>query len=416
MVKVNTTRVEEIIDIILNGVANPTIRDGHYCQLVEEVADCLHWNALAMKLAAVRIEVDVDHGDGLDAALRRYLPDYRYNYERLLLDLDFVNADENVRAVRTASAVSLSSLKQRYDRGQDSFPMELLSFMTFFNPAGTQDELWRLGSLALDEACNRTRVEAPVWMRALFKKDRDGCWDDTAYRETIRVLRRYHLVTPVGEPWKGITMDGAVRQQVGMDMVDSQYWRLYVVFMTAACAQSEEEEDVAYFRQHLIMHLPPNDYLREFGAGPHARGLRWLWLAIARVLSKAHEWRAAEELVTWTIEESSTLVGENDPDTITVMANLATLYCNQGRWADAELLDAEVLHSRLVVLGEQHLDTIIAMEDLANTYENLGRSEEAKVLVLKALKSRFEAFDDKHPDMTAAINKFIATYYRHASK
>lgn len=211
-------------------------------------------------------------------------------------------------------------------------------------------------------------------------------------------------------------MHGAVRQQVGMDMVNLEYWRLYVVFMTAACVQSEKEEGEAQFQQHLIMHLPPNDYLRGFGAGPHARGLRWLWLAIARVLSKAYEWRAAEELVTWTIEESSKLVGKNHPNTITAMANLATLYCNQGRWTDAEVLDVKVLNARSIVLGKEHLDTITAMDDLAATYENLGRSEEAKVLVLKALKSRFEAFGDKHPDMTVAINKFIATYYRHASK
>jgi tetratricopeptide (TPR) repeat protein len=396
--------------LVLGGVDRLIPRDSPCRQLIEDVANCLHRNALASDLAAARIEVDIEDGEDLAAALQRYLLDYRYFHKRLLLDRDFADAGEHTKAVRTACAVSLASLRELYDGSSNSFPIELLTFMTFLDRGGIQDELCRLGSLSLDQACNRLQAEASEWMQRLFGRGKDGDWDDTAYRATTRVLWRYRLVMPVGEPWRGSTMHSAVRRQVSKSMVSPDHWYLYVVFMASACAQSEKEANSAHFRRHLILHLPSNNELPGLDAVLDVRGLRWLWSTIARVLSEAHKWIAAEELVTWEIMASSRLSGENHLDTIVAMANLATLYWSQGRWDEAELLDIEVLSASLKVLGEDHPDTITAMDSLAATYKGLGRPQEAKALLLKVLKYNIKELGVEHCNTKTAMSNLAAAY------
>lgn len=205
-------------------------------------------------------------------------------------------------------------------------------------------------------------------------------------------------------------MHSAVRRQVSKSFVSPDYWESYVVFMASACAQSEKEANSAHFRRHLILHLPSNDELPGLDAVSDIRGLRWLWSTIARVLSEAHKWSAAEELGMWVIEASSRLSGKNHLDTIIAMANLATLYYSQGRWTDAKLLDIEVLSASLTVLGEAHSDTITAMDSLAATYKGLGRPQEAKALLLKVLKYNIKELGVEHCNTKTAMSNLAAAY------
>ena len=410
-VKVDTMEAEEATALVLGGADGLMSQDNICRQLVEEVVKRLHWNALASDLAAARIEVDLETGGDLPAALQRYLLDYRYFHNRLLLDQDFVDAGEHIKAIRTACAVSLASIIEIYDGGSNSFPIELLTFMTFLDRGGIQDELCRLGSLSLDEACNRLHVRASEWVQRLFGRNKDGDWDDTAYRATTRVLWRYRLVTPVGEPWGGTTIHSAVRRQVSKSMASPDYWDSYLLLMASACAQSEKEADSAHFRRHLMLHLPSNDELPGSKAVSDVRGLRWLWSTIARVLSKAHKWKAAEELGAWEIVASLRLSGKNHLDTIIAMANLATLYFSQGRWTEAEVLDIEVLSASLTVLGEEHSDTITAMDSLAATCRGLGRLQEAKALLLKVLKYNIKKWGDEHSHTKTAMSNLAAAYW-----
>lgn len=173
MVKVNALEVEEATNLFLNGVIKSILWEKPYRQLVKEVADCLHWNALAMDPAAARIEVDVEDGEDLALAFRGYLSDYRYNYERLRLDRDFADAGKHVKTVRTASAVSLSSLRQTYDSRPNSSQMELLSFITPSIEQAHRTSFCRLGSLGLDKACKFT-----TWLP-------HGCEDSSARTKMV---------------------------------------------------------------------------------------------------------------------------------------------------------------------------------------------------------------------------------------
>jgi Tetratricopeptide repeat len=65
------------------------------------------------------------------------------------------------------------------------------------------------------------------------------------------------------------------------------------------------------------------------------------------------------------------------------MANLASTYRNQGRWKEAEKLEAQVMEMRKRVLGEEHPDTLTSMNNLAFTWKGKGHNDKAISLTEK---------------------------------
>ncbi|KAF9474122.1 hypothetical protein BDN70DRAFT_778912, partial [Pholiota conissans] len=59
------------------------------------------------------------------------------------------------------------------------------------------------------------------------------------------------------------------------------------------------------------------------------------------------------------------LLGDNHPETLTSMANLASTYQRQGHWKEAEELQVELVKKRKQWLGEDHPDTVRSMKTLA---------------------------------------------------
>ena len=83
------------------------------------------------------------------------------------------------------------------------------------------------------------------------------------------------------------------------------------------------------------------------------------------------------------METSKRVLGEEHPDTLTSMANLASTFWNQGRWKEAEELEVQVMETFKRVLGEEHPDTLTSMANLAFTFKAQGRNDEAISLIEK---------------------------------
>lgn len=56
------------------------------------------------------------------------------------------------------------------------------------------------------------------------------------------------------------------------------------------------------------------------------------------------------------MEASKRVLGDEHPNTLTSIANLASTYWNQGGWKEAEELQVLVTEARKSVLGEGHPD------------------------------------------------------------
>jgi Tetratricopeptide repeat len=61
-------------------------------------------------------------------------------------------------------------------------------------------------------------------------------------------------------------------------------------------------------------------------------------------------WKEAEGLQAKELKICSRVLGEEHPDTLTSMANLASTYMNQGRWKEAEELEVRVMETSKRVL------------------------------------------------------------------
>jgi Cdc6-like AAA superfamily ATPase len=116
--------------------------------------------------------------------------------------------------------------------------------------------------------------------------------------------------------------------------------------------------------QYALLHSPTDDNDEER-------------LDLARKCASAlysdGRYREAEELEVQVMQTTKRVLGDEHPDTLTSMANLASTYSDQGRWREAEELEAQVMQTRKRVLGDEHPDTLTSMNNLALTYESQGR-------------------------------------------
>jgi tetratricopeptide (TPR) repeat protein len=409
-VKVDAMEPEEAVCLVLNYFEDFVCHGDACFVLAEEITECLDRLALAIDLAGARVQVDVENGDDLATALRQYLTDYRRYQGKLLRDEEFSRVSAYKKTVWTAWETSLASLRELEDSQPNVYPVQLLSFVTLLNRTNVQDELFRLASLGLEEACHRLDVRTPAWMRGLLAKREDEKWDDFSYRATVKLLVRYGLVRPVTEPWKGITMHGLVQWRAGVGMDREEYWQLYLAFITAVCINIGDETDCVRFRRHVVVHLPLNKRLLNENNGVEEEALWWMWSWVGQVLWQEGRWHEAEELQVKMMEARRRVLGEEHPDTIRAMGNLAATHCIQGRLKEAEELQVKVIDAMRRVLGEEHPDTIRATGNLAATHCIQGRLKEAEELQVKVIDAMRRTLGEEHPDTVSGMGNLASTY------
>jgi tetratricopeptide (TPR) repeat protein len=120
----------------------------------------------------------------------------------------------------------------------------------------------------------------------------------------------------------------------------------------------------------------------------------------------------AEKLLLEEAETNKRVLGEEHPQTLTSMGNLASTYTNQGRWKEAEELEVQVLETKKRVLGEEHPETLISMGNLASTYRKQGRWKEAEELEVQVLETMKRVLEEEHPHTLISMGNLAATYMK----
>src|SRR2546423_1417510 len=106
------------------------------------------------------------------------------------------------------------------------------------------------------------------------------------------------------------------------------------------------------------------------------------------------------------------MLGEEHPDTLTGIANLASTYRDQGRWKEAEELFMRVMETSLRVLGEEHPDTLTSMANLASTYREQGRWKEGEELFVRVIETSLRVLGEEHPETLTTMNNLAITWKR----
>ncbi len=108
-------------------------------------------------------------------------------------------------------------------------------------------------------------------------------------------------------------------------------------------------------------------------------------------------WKEAEELEVKVMETTKRILGEEHPDTLTSMANLASTCRNQGRWKETEELNVAVMETTKRMLGEEHPFTLTGMANLAFIWKAQGRNAKAVNLLEQCIHLRSQILGVDHP-------------------
>jgi Tetratricopeptide repeat len=104
-----------------------------------------------------------------------------------------------------------------------------------------------------------------------------------------------------------------------------------------------------------------------------------------------------------------TALGEEHPDTLTAMNNLALTLQQQGDLPGARLLQEKELAIRRRVLGEDHPSTLTSMNNLATTLRQQGDLPGARLLHKKALDILRRVVGEDHPATLTSMNNLATT-------
>lgn len=130
---------------------------------------------------------------------------------------------------------------------------------------------------------------------------------------------------------------------------------------------------------------------------------------LALTLWKQGDLAGARTLQEQVLAVHRRVLGEEHPDSLTSMNNLALTLWNQDDLAGARELQEQVLAVRRRMLGEEHPDSLISMNNLASTLWNQGDLAGAQELQEQVLAVCRRVLGEEHPDTLTSMNNLAET-------
>ncbi|KAK2591134.1 hypothetical protein QQS21_011172 [Conoideocrella luteorostrata] len=106
-------------------------------------------------------------------------------------------------------------------------------------------------------------------------------------------------------------------------------------------------------------------------------------------------------------------LGEDHPDTLESIDNLAYLYRDQGRYNEAEEPEVQVMETYEKNLGQDHDLTTRSKFGLSSTLWYKGEQDAAAALQVEVMETLKKKLGEKHPDTLSAMGQLAVTYRYH---
>ncbi len=261
----------------------------------------------------------------------------------------------------------------------DPLAAEHLSFMAFVEPK-------MIPLLLLPAAQSRKKFADAVGTLTAYSfvtKRPDGRYCDL--HRLVHVATRNWLANEgLLARWNGEALAQLARVFPDEDLANVGTWRAYLPHARRALAERAVKE---YDASTLLL-------LGRFG--------ECLW----------HDGRYAEAEASLLklVKARFSLLGQEHPDTLSSMAQVAATYWAQGRYAEGEQLVVQVLEISKRVLGQEHPETLRSMSLLAKTYWNQRRLTEAALHGTQALELSKKVLGSEHPDTLMSMSNLALTY------
>jgi hypothetical protein len=117
------------------------------------------------------------------------------------------------------------------------------------------------------------------------------------------------------------------------------------------------------------------------------------------------------QLEITVLKKRTKILGEDHPETLRSMSNLACDHWLIGDFHSAKELGIIVLKKRTETLGEDHPDTLRSMGVLAETYAALGKVARAQQLLTKTFMKQLNILGAYHPNTLDTMSDLAETYY-----
>jgi tetratricopeptide (TPR) repeat protein len=130
---------------------------------------------------------------------------------------------------------------------------------------------------------------------------------------------------------------------------------------------------------------------------------------LAIVYRKQRRDSEAENLLRKVIETNRERFGEEDAITLASMGNLGLVLKDQGKLDEAEALQKKVLGLHRRVHGEASVETLRAVNNLASTYWQQRKYTEAEALQEKVLEAKRAMLGEEHPSTLITLNNLAIT-------
>jgi tetratricopeptide (TPR) repeat protein len=381
----------------------------HNC---EAVAKQLGYLALAVGLAGAYIaNSDKEKPD----ALREYLKDFSEHRDELLDHQHYQGLSDHDKTVWTVWDTTLTRIEAT---SPDLRPGLLLAFLARFDGAVIQDEVLRLASIEMKRVHevlypDPSTAPLPKWLKkalALATTGKERAWDDFHYRKSREVLVRYNLIQRVQGSWPGVSMHGLVRWRAQRYAQASESW--HITALISACVTMTRTEKSPRFRRELAAHIPPVGPKRLTRLGIGDTGKDFVWNITSTMYRKEGNWKKSGAIERRMLSLRTEMLGEEHPDTLLVLGNVASIYRNQWQWDEAEYLQTKILDICTRTCGPEHPDTLYSMSALASTYAQQERFEDAEALELRVFEARTRLLGEDDPLTLDSVSALASMYYK----
>ncbi|KAI9887237.1 MAG: hypothetical protein M1823_000907 [Watsoniomyces obsoletus] len=290
------------------------------------------------------------------------------------------------------------------------YAIEILSLFAFYHNESVMEEMFKRAAENQVErndfpehALQDSLADGSTVTYQLLKVDDDGMWDPEPFRAGISTLLSFSLIKR-DQRARFFSMHVLVHSWAQNRLSDPGRQRRLRI---ARCLVSKS----------IVWEFLSDDYTYRRKLLPHVEACQRHTVTsdiddseeceqaenYALVLFEAGQWEEARKLRAQVMETRQRVSGQEHPDTLASMTNLASTYGNQGRWQEAEELEVQVMETRQRVLGREHPDTLTIMANLAWTWRSQGSNNKALLLMQTCAELRKQKLGMDHPHTILSV-------------
>ncbi|KAJ6532237.1 hypothetical protein DFH09DRAFT_1284678 [Mycena vulgaris] len=443
--KVDRMELEDSVDLLLSAARHDTGDPGNR-RIGKQLVERLHCFPLAVAQAGAYISSS--------RALQKYLDLYESTTKRIQLLSQRPLQSDFEWSVYTTWQISLEQLSPR--------AVELLQLCSFLHHDGITEEIFQKAASYQISANGpiETELSKPLEFLAGFGETLLNRWDSLKFITLTDELGRYSLIEfqaasrniafsihPLVHEWcRTIVNEDAhteicVHRLLGMSISSNTasfrfnhqifpHLDALLFVNTTECGRQPHVLDTLFAHQCLRVYYDEGRWSDGIKLGntmlqsgsPQLTELRALNIqnTVAILYDEAGMYNHARELKESLLKRRTELFGQENPDTLLAMQNLAVTYAHLGEYRRAAVLQNTVWTKRIETLG-LHPDTLASMENMASIWMQLGDFKLAERMQSMAMKNRINLMGEDHPDTLIIMANLAVTYshlgdFKHAEE